>query len=308
MRTSFFLLLAAATLAAQDDAFIGKWDLTVTDRQGGTYPSWLHVIREGSVLRGDFVGRGGNAYPLPEIKIEGGELIFRTSRGGPNQPATVFRGKVKGLTLEGTVKTGDNPELAWTAERAPAWKVPKGAALKKKPGKPVMVFNGKDTTGWLPQDKSRPLGWVVTDGALDNQGKANNIYSEQKFKDFKLAVEFNVAAKSNSGVYLRGRYEIQVLDDAGQPPQNRGQGSIYGFLTPSTNASKPAGEWQSLEATIVGNRVTVVLNGTKIIDDEEIPGITGGAIDSKEAEPGPIMLQGDHGPVKYRKVVVTPLT
>ena len=127
------------------------------------------------------------------------------------------------------------------------------------------------------------------------------------FSDFKLEVEYNVAPHSNSGIYLRGRYEIQVLDDFGRLPDPHGNGAIYGFLTPRVNASRPAGEWQRVEATFIANRVTVTLNGVRILEDEEVPGITRGALDGREEEPGPIMLQGDHGPVQYRKVVVTPL-
>ena len=255
------------------------------------------------------VGAGGSVFDVPDVAIENGELVWKTVSGRePARITTVYRAKSKGASaLEGTVAVGTRAPNSFTADRAPNWNVPKGAAAKKKPGKPVALFNGKDLSGWLPQNKAEPLGWAVKDGALDNQGKANNIYSEQKFKDFHAEVEFTVAQHSNSGVYIRGRHEVQVLDDFGQPAESHGNGSIYGFLTPKVNASKPAGEWQSFDITVVGNRVTVILNGTKIIDDEEIPGVTGGALDSHEAEPGPIMLQGDHGPVRYRKVVITPL-
>lgn len=309
MRSSCFLLVLVLALAAvaADEEFLGKWDLTVSLEGGDGYTSWLELTREGGTLKARFVGRGGSVFPVPDVAIENGELIFKTFSGREPRVATVYRARMENKKLEGAVATGDAAPRHWTGVRAPDWKTPKMAAAKKKPGKPVALFNGQDVTGWLGQDKSKPLGWAVKDGALDNQGKANNIYSEQKFSDFKLEVEFNVAAHSNSGVYLRGRHEIQVLDDAGKPPESHGNGALYGFLTPSVNASKPPGEWQKLEATLVGNRVTIILNGTKIIDDEEIPGVTGGALDSRESDPGPIMLQGDHGPVQYRKVVVTPL-
>jgi hypothetical protein len=170
------------------------------------------------------------------------------------------------------------------------------------------LFNGKDVSGWLGQDPGRPLGWSVKDGILMNQGKgANNIYSTQKFNDFQLEVEFNVDPKSNSGVYLRGRYEIQVLDGFGRPLDIHSQGALYGFIVPAVNADKPAGEWQTYEITLIANRVTVILNGAKIIDNGEVPGITGGALDANEKGPGPIMLQGDHGRVQFRKVRITPL-
>lgn len=303
------ILALALTAVPGDDDYLGKWDLTVTRADGGTATSWLHVWREGSALKARMVGAGGSAFDVPDVAIESGELVWKTLSGRePARITTVYRAKLKGASaLVGTLTPGTNPARSFTADRAPNWNIPKGAAAKKKPGKPVALFNGKDVNGWLPQNKTQPLGWTVTDGALDNQGKANNIYSEQKFKDFRLDVEFNVAAKSNSGVYIRGRHEVQVLDDFGQPAAVTGNGSIYGFLAPKVNASKPAGEWQTFAITVVGNRVTVILNGTTILDEEEIPGVTGGALDSHEATSGPILLQGDHGPVRFRKVVVTPL-
>ena len=130
--------------------------------------------------------------------------------------------------------------------------------------------------------------------------------TEAKFQDFQLHVEVMVPEGSNSGIYLRGRYEVQVQDDHGKEPHARGMGGIYGQVTPVENAALPAGEWQSFDITLVGRTVTVVLNGKTIIDGQEIPGITGGALDSREAEPGPIFLQGDHGRILYRNLVLTP--
>jgi hypothetical protein len=152
------------------------------------------------------------------------------------------------------------------------------------------------------------MGWYVKDGILQNEGKgSNNIYSEQKFNDFNLHVEFNVDPQSNSGVYLRGRYEIQVLDDYDRPLDIHSQAALYGFIVPAAKASKHAGEWQTFDITIITNHVTVIENGTKVIDNGEIPGITGGALDANEKGPGPIMLQGDHGKVQFRTVRLTPL-
>ena len=133
-----------------------------------------------------------------------------------------------------------------------------------------------------------------------------NIITDQTFNDFKLHIEFRYPEGSNSGVYLRGRYEIQVEDNRGQEPLSTFFGGIYGFITPNEMAAKAPGEWQTYDVTLVGRRVTVVANGKKIITDQIIPGITGGALDSKEGEPGPIMLQGDHGPVEYRNIIITP--
>lgn len=147
---------------------------------------------------------------------------------------------------------------------------------------------------------------------MTNSKGCVDIISEAKFMDFKLKLEFKMAEpavnggqRSNSGVYLRGRYEVQIQDDFGKPAESHGAGGVYGFLTPTSNAIRKAGEWQTYEMTIIGRQLTVVLNGTTIIDRQEIPGITGGAIDSAEGTPGSIMLQGDHGKVWFRNVVLT---
>src|SRR5207244_760837 len=114
---------------------------------------------------------------------------------------------------------------------------------------------------------------------------------------FKIHAEFKYPADSNSGIYLRGRYEFQIQDDAGKPAESHGTGGIYGFLAPRINAVRPPGEWQSCDISVAGRTVSATLNGEKVLDNQEIPGITGGALDSNEGAPGPIMLQGDHGPI-----------
>jgi hypothetical protein len=142
---------------------------------------------------------------------------------------------------------------------------------------------------------------------MTNEPKANDLVTRHRFDDFKIQCEYKIEEKSNSGIYLRGRYELQVLDDAGKPPDIHGHMALYSRVKPVVNASLPAGQWQTMEATIVGNRLTVVLNGKKVHDNIVIDGVTGGALDSNERESGPIMIQGDHGKVSFRKVVVTPI-
>lgn len=287
-------------------AVTGTWDLTIEGADGRKYPSWLHLSKDGGGAKLSMVGKVGSVFEVPGAVVEGRDLVWTTKMGTWPVTGMAYRGRRNGTLLVGTV-AHDGITESWTGVRAPAWPTPKGAAAKMHAGRPVALWNGTDVGGWIPQYRDSPLGWIVRDGALDNQGKANNIYSDRKFRDFKLEIELAVAASSNSGIYLRGRHEIQVLDDAGKPPASHGNGSLYGFLTPSANASKPDGQWQTYEITVVGNRLTEVLNGTTIIDEEIIPGITGGALDSDESKPGPIMLQGDHGPVRYRKIVLTPL-
>ncbi len=303
----FSLTAVVPAPSPADSDFVGRWDLTVTGARGEQRPSWLEVTSDGGTLKARMVGTGGGVFPIAKAAVENGELVLSNTSTGKNAVTTVWRAKRDGAGLSGTTTVGDRPSTPFVGVRGPDWKTPKGAAAKKKPGKPVDLFNGKDLEGWSGQNAGQPLGWIVKDGALDNQGKANNIYSSQKFMDFKVEAEFAVGEHGNSGLYLRGRYEIQILDDFGKEPDAHSAGSLYGFVAPKVNASKKADEWQKLEATIVGGRVTVILNGAKVLDDEEIPGSTGGAIDSHETEPGPILLQGDHAGIKFRKVTVTPL-
>jgi hypothetical protein len=151
-----------------------------------------------------------------------------------------------------------------------------------------------------------PNQWVVSGGVLRSPRSGANLVTERTFGDFQLHVEFRYPKGSNSGVYLRGRHEVQIQDDFGTEPASDRFGGIYGFISPSEMAARPAGEWQSYDVTLVGRMVTVVANGHTIICNQEIPGITGGALDSNEGAPGPLMLQGDHGPIEYRNITITP--
>lgn len=305
------LILAALQMGVcaspgDPDLYLGRWDITANGpKAGGHRFCWLELTRDGGMLKGRFNSGGGAVFDLPMVAIENGELRFEYPQGSaPKVTQQIWRATMKGARLVGTAETRGG-KLTWTGVRGPVWP---SNPPSRKPGKPIDLFNGKDVSGWLGQDPSRPLGWSVKDGILMNQGKdANNIYTRRKFRDFKLDVEFNVDPESNSGVYLRGRYEIQILDGRGRPLDIHSQGALYGFIVPPVNADKPAGEWQTYEITLIANRVTVILNGTRIIDNGEVPGITGGALDANESEPGPIMLQGDHGRVQFRKVRLTPL-
>ena len=172
------------------------------------------------------------------------------------------------------------------------------------PSDAIVLFNGKDLTGW--QTTSKDNQWVVKDGVLTSPRSGSNIRTEKTFNDFKLHIEFRYPKESNSGVYLRGRYEIQIEDNIGMEPMSLYLGGIYGFIDPWLNMAKAPGEWQSFDVELVGRMVTVIANGTTVIYKQEIPGVTGGALDSKEGEPGPLMMQGDHGPIEYRNIILTP--
>lgn len=294
----------AAPAAAQDKPFLGKWDITATTPKG-TYPLWLEVTSENGQLAGEFQDRTGSVRKIPEIALEGKELVF--SMGAPKSGAfkPVHRAHVEGARLVGTLTLASD-KVAWVGVRPPAWRAYNANAPQKLEA-PVVLFNGKDTTGWKGQFPDKDLGFVVSDGVLTNEKTGNNLVSERQFRNFTLVMEYKLEKDSNSGLYLRGRYELQVLDDAGKEPNKTSHMSVYGRVAPSVNASKPAGEWQTTEVTLVGNRVTVVLNGKKVQDNVAIEGITGGALNSNERDPGPIMIQGDHSKIWIRKLVVTPI-
>jgi hypothetical protein len=298
-------VMAGKPATAQVNPFLGRWDITATTAKE-SYPLWLDVKEEGGQLVGFFQDRTGSVHQLPEIAREGAELVFST--GAPSRqgaPKPVHRARIEGGKLVGALTRGD-VTVPWVGVRPPKWPAANASAAHKY-GPPVTLFNGKDLTGWTFQVAGQPSGFVVADGVLTNEKTGNNIVSTQQFKDFSLSMEYKLEKDSNSGLYLRGRYELQVLDDAGKPPALTGHMSVYGRVAPSVNASRPAGEWQAVEVTLVGNRVTVVLNGQKVQDNVAIDGITGGALNSDEGAPGPIMIQGDHSKIWVRKLVVNPI-
>ena len=171
-------------------------------------------------------------------------------------------------------------------------------------GKPIKLFNGINLDGWHATGKNQ---WFVDSGFIRSLShKGANLETDKTFNDFKLHIEFRYPPGSNSGIYLRGRYEVQIEDLGGTEPVKNEYGSVYGFIAPTARVPKPAGEWQYFDIKLVGRMVTVVANGTTIICNQEIPGITGGAIDSNEGEPGPILIQGDHDPIDIRNVILTP--
>jgi len=277
-------------------AIEGGWDLTIHDG-ASRLPSWLGVKMKDGRLEGSFVGTGGGVSSVEDLKFKDGKLQFR--RGNEQYEAKLTDGE-----LVGEVARKNGAKLKFVGKRF----IPKPES-KAQPewGEPVKLFNGKDLDGWEGIRGEKGTGnWKVEDGELVNPAHGANIRTKAVFRDFKLHIEFNVPPHGNSGVYLRGRYEIQVADSFGQPPGGGSCGALYGRIAPSENVGKKPGEWQSFDITIVGQRLTVVQNGKTIIDNKEIEGITGGAIDSDEYAPGPIYLQGDHTAVKYRNIVLTP--
>jgi hypothetical protein len=290
------------TAAASIQPFLGRWDLTLKtpDRE---YGSWLEIRHEKGQLKAQMVGRWGNARPLPRIEIKNGLLEFVSPKEEEDrQDDMVFKGKLVGAGLSGSTTGPDGKIWQWTGKRAPLLK----QASAPQWVEPVRLFNGKDLTGWTFDNPQRASSWKVENGTLVNAGAGSNLVTSEEFEDFKLHIEFNCPAKANSGVYMRGRYEVQVEDDSLSEPPSHHMGAVYGFLAPSPEMPRRPGQWQSFDITLVGRMITVVQNGKTVIDNQEIPGITGGALDSHEELPGPFYLQGDHGGIAYRNIVVTP--
>ena len=170
----------------------------------------------------------------------------------------------------------------------------------------MSLFNGKDLSGWH-QSKAGPPDWAVKDGDLASPGKGPELISDRKFQDFKLHIEFNCGKDSNSGVYLRGRYEVQIETDSVAEPDSHHTVGVYGFLAPTPELPRSPDVWQTFDITLIGRKVTVIQNGRTIIDDQEIPGLTGGALDSSEGDPSPIYLQGsEKGHVLFRNITIVP--
>jgi hypothetical protein len=250
------------------------------------------------------VGRWGNARPLPRIDISNGHLTFVSPKEEESSKNDlVFEAKLVGNQLVGTVNGPDGDSWTWTGRRAPSLK----RTGTPKWGKPIQLFNGKDLTGWKPDKANASAAWKVENGTLISPGHGPELINASQFGDFKLHVEFNCGQGANSGIYLRGRYEVQVEDNSTQEPPSHHTGGIYGFLAPTPELPRKPGEWQSFDITLIGRMVKVVQNGQTIINNQEIPGITGGALNSHEEQPGPIYLQGsEDGHVTFRNILLTP--
>lgn len=282
--------------------FLGSWDLTLK-AAGKEYPSWIEISEDGGQLKALMVGRWGSARPLPKIQIENGVLTFVSPKEEEGSDHNlVFQGKLAGNNLSGTTTGPDGTTWQWTGVRAPAL----AHSSAPKWGKPIQLFNGKDLTGWK-MSKPGPPVWTVRDGTLIKPGNGPELITDAKFQDFKLHIEFNCGKDANSGVYLRGRYELQIETESEAEPPSHHTGGVYGFLAPSPELPRAPDTWQTYDITLIGRKVTVVQNGQTVINNQEIPGITGGAVNSHEATPGPIYLQGsEKGEVAFRNIVITP--
>ena len=292
---------------AANEQLMGRWDIAI-DTPQGRQPSWLEIQIPGSHSSGDtyagrFVGIVGSARPIERVTLRGDSLRFSIpkqweSGDGSLSVAARLDGNDK---LVGHITFPDGSGADFTAVRAPVLRrtgVPSW-------GKPIALIAKTGLSGWHTQ-RGGANQWEVSGGVLRSPRSGENLITDRTFTDFKLHVEFKYSKGSNSGVYLRGRHEVQVEDDAGLEPLDDRFAGVYGFIEPNAMVAKPAGEWNSYDITLVGRRVTIVANGQRVVCDQVIPGPTGGALDSDEGKPGPLMLQGDHGPIEYRNIVITP--
>ncbi len=313
----FVAVLSLGTVAnAADNPFVGRWALTIPDGRAG----WLGVEETDGTLSSSILWGGGSVLPAAGTKLDGDTLVVtrkQKNKEGKDVTQTITA-KAENDILKLTVSQDRGPgrESGKTEEfsgkRIPD--LPPAPDLAKvKFGEPIQLFNGTDLSGWRLIDGTADNGWSVVDGILQNrvvkaEGKRfGNLRTDAEFEDFNLKTEVRTQEASNSGIYLRGIYEVQIMESYGKPLNPHHMGALYSRITPSVAAEKPIGEWQTLDITLVDRHLTVILNGTTIIDNQPVLGCTGGALTSDESKPGPIFLQGDHTNVDYRNMVLRPV-
>ena len=290
--------------ASSRSSAVGRWDLRVLD-PAGAYPSWLEINERNGRLEGRFVGRVGGAHDLTVVRVEGGRIWFELQPQFEQRGTSLrFDGDVHNGWMKGTTTTDAGKTVGWTAQRAPALDRTRPARW----GTPIELTDSNDLSAWRPRHAAGEMCWESRDGTLQNLGPCPDLITKREFQDFKLHLEFRMGPGGDSGVHLRGRYEIQLRDPITYNLMETASttGSLYSFIAAPANAGRPADEWQTLDATLIGRQVTVILNGQTVIENQEIPGITGDALDSEEAKPGPVVLQGYLGPVTFRNIVITP--
>lgn len=326
--TSLFANTPCELPTEAENSFLGMWGM---DIEGGGV-AWLNIHEKQGFLDGELLWIGGSVIPVSDIYLvdEHTLVVTRTDEQILKKDnLTTERTHIRTWTLRIT-KTDDEitgtmsgPSWDGTGEQINHFTGRRMPPVGPKPdlktltyGKAIKLFNGKDMNDWRPVNPNQPNGFEVVNGTIRNNPVQpetgahlyyGNLRTEQEFGDFNLKLEVNVPKGNNSGVYLRGLYEIQVVDSYGLELDSHNMGALYSRITPSEGAEKQGGEWQTLDITLVDRHVSVILNGKKIIDNQAVDGPTGGAISSDVFAPGPICLQGDHGNVAYRNIVLTPI-
>lgn len=323
--SSFILLIFTITpsLAQHSaDDFMGRWGLFLPDGAG-----WLNVHNDNGYLDADLLWRGGSVLPVANVYLAGDKLIVTrvgtVKRDGMRSHQVTQRYEFK-RGFDELIGTAYLPRRNGSGQQVVSFKGKKLPPLpsapmisKAKRGEPIALI-GNSLKGWSLIEENSKNGWKVRDGVLTNDPKQpagddhhfryGNLRTDATYKDFNLKLEVNVPEGSNSGVYLRGIYEIQVADTYGNDVDSHNMGALYSRVTPAEAAEKPAGQWQEMDITLYQHHVTVKLNGKTILDNAPVQGVTGGAMTADEFSAGPIFLQGDHGEVHYRNMVLTPIT
>ncbi len=324
---AIFFALCTFSVDAQDHiaSFEGRWALHLPGGAG-----WLEVTHDQGMVDASLLWYGGSVLPVASANITGDQLtvtrtqtVDRDLADGEQRTLTftnMLTLRPDGDRLAGTAQFPDHSGIGsqiveFTAERIP--ELPSAPDLSQVTyGDPIELFNGTDLTGWGLINDAQVNGFKAEDGMLVNDPvqpedgeyiRYGNLRTDATFEDFRLTLDVNIPKGSNSGVYLRGIYEIQVADTYGMDADSHHMGALYSRIQPTATVEKPAGEWQSMDITLYQRHLTVVLNGTKIIDNQPVLGVTGGAMTADETAPGPIYLQGDHGRVLYRNLVLTPI-
>jgi len=298
------LVLACAigplALPQNGSPFVGRWDFDVKS-PSGVGANWLGVTEKNGSLDIWFQPTGGHVYQVKDFHADGSHLSMTVAPAEGTKPATTWDLDASGAQLTGVQKRGGN-SMPLTGVRAPDLDHAAPSAWTE----PEALFNGKNLDGWEPIGDPSKSHWVVKDGLLVNEARGANLKSTRKFEDFKLHFEVKCPDEANSGFYLRGRYEVQLeYEPADTAPLNRRMGSVYGRLAPTEELPPKPGQWETFDVTLVGRKVTLVRNGVKVIDGKEIEGITGGALDADEGQPGPFYIQGDHtGGLDFRNITV----
>lgn len=300
--TAFILLLAAwIGVSAQNSPFVGRWDFNITT-PNGTRANWLGITEKNGKLEIWFQPTGGNDYEVKDFDVNGTHLTLRLSPATEKRAALTWDLVAKDGKLTGVQKRGDrSTDLIGVPAPSLARQAPKAWST------PQPLFNGKNLDGWEPIGNPANSHWTVKDGLLVNEDHGDNLKSTRTFQDFRVHYEVNCPEGGNSGFYLRGRYEVQIeYEPLSENPPERRIGSIYGRIAPNPELPRTPGKWETFDVTLVGRTVTVVRNGVLTIDHKEIEGITGGALDANEGEPGPFYIQGDHtGGLKFRNITVS---
>ena len=310
-----------------DNPFLGRWALTIPGGGAG----WLGVEQKEGYLDSSILWGGGSVVPTASTMLDGETLLVTRMHKveRKNAAGDVVRTQYFTELISATV-SGDTLQLTQHRPRVDGTGVTRReftgkriAPLPSKPdlsqvkyGTPVTLFNGTNLDGWRLTNPRQANGWSVANGILVNKPAPHqggrrvhygNLRTVAEFEDFNLKLEVNVPRRGNSGVYLRGIYEVQISDTRGRGLDSHHMGGIYSRITPTASVEKPAGQWQTMDITLLDRHVTVILNGQKIIDNQPLLGCTGGALTSDEFRPGPLYLQGDHTAVSYRNIVLTPI-